>query len=91
MVELLKQDQYQPYSLSHEVMSIYAGTSGHLDDIEVLDVRRFEKAYLKMMDERYPDVGLEIEKNKALTDELTRKMDEAITAFKKEWRPVEAR
>ncbi|MCG3114812.1 MAG: F0F1 ATP synthase subunit alpha [Candidatus Manganitrophus sp. SA1] len=91
MVELLKQDQYQPYSLSHEVMSIYAGTSGHLDDIEVLEVRRFEKAYLKMMDERYPDVGLEIEKNKALTDELTRKMDEAITAFKKEWRPVEAR
>jgi len=90
MVELLKQDQYQPYSLSHEVIAIYAGTAGHLDDIEVTEVRRFEKAYLKHMDERYPEVGLEIEKNKALTDDLTRKMDEAITAFKKEWRPVEA-
>jgi F-type H+-transporting ATPase subunit alpha len=91
MVELLKQDQYQPNSLSHEVIAIYAGTAGHLDDIDVTEVRRFEKAYLKMMDERYPEVGLEIEKNKALTDDLTRKMDEAITAFKKEWRPMEVR
>ncbi len=86
MVELLKQDQYQPSSLSHQVMSVYAGTTGHLDDIEVTEIRRFEKAYLKMMDERYPEVGLEIEKNKALTDDLTRKIDEAITAFKKVWR-----
>jgi F-type H+-transporting ATPase subunit alpha len=91
MVELLKQEQYQPYSISHEVMAIYAGTSGGLDDIEVMDVRRFEKAYLKMMDGRYPEVGLEIEKNKALTDDLTRKMDEALAAFKKEWRAVEVR
>ncbi len=91
MVELLKQDQYQPYSLSHEVMAIYAGTIGHLDDIDVAEIRRFEKAYLKMMDERYPEVGLDIEKNKALTDDLTRKMDEAVTAFKKEWRSVEVR
>ncbi|MFY9270723.1 MAG: F0F1 ATP synthase subunit alpha [Candidatus Manganitrophaceae bacterium] len=86
MVELLKQDQYQPSSLSHQVMSVYAGTTGHLDDIEVTEIRRFEKAYLKMMDERYPEVGLEIEKNKALTDDLTRKIDESIATFKKEWR-----
>ena len=91
MVELLKQDQYQPYSLAHEVMSIYAGTAGHLDDIEVGEVRKFEKAYLKMMDERYPEVGLEIQKNKVLTDDLTRKMDEAVAAFKKEWRAAGVR
>jgi len=91
MVELLKQDQYQPYSLSHEVISIYAGTAGHLDDLDVTEVRKFEKALLKYIDERYPEIGLEIEKNKALTDDLTRKMDEAINAFKKDWRSVEAR
>ncbi|MBI3804761.1 MAG: F0F1 ATP synthase subunit alpha [Nitrospirae bacterium] len=91
MVELLKQEQYQPYSISHQVMALYAGTTGHLDDIEVPSIRKFEKAYLKMMDERYPEVGLEIEKTKALTDDLTRKMDEAITAFKKDWRSEEAR
>jgi len=91
MVELLKQNQYQPYSLSQQVMAIYAGTAGHLDDIKTEDVNRFEKAYLKWMGERYPEVGLEIEKNKALTDDLTRKMDEAIAFFKKEWSAEEVR
>jgi F-type H+-transporting ATPase subunit alpha len=91
MVELLKQNQYQPYSLAQQVLAIYAGTAGHLDDIKTDDVNRFEKAYLKWMSERYPEVGLEIDKNKALTDDLTRKMDEAITFFKKEWNAEEVR
>ncbi len=82
MVALLKQDQYQPVSLARQVMAIYAGVNGYLDDIPVSAVRRFEAAFLVMMEERHPDLVAEIQKKKALTDDLTKRMDEAITAFK---------
>lgn len=85
MVELLKQDQYQPASLSRQVMAIYAGTAGHLDDVKTEEVRRFEETFLTWMGERHPEVGAEIQKNKALTDDLIKKLDEAIGAFKKGW------
>jgi F-type H+-transporting ATPase subunit alpha len=85
MVELLKQGQYQPYSLWQQVIAIYAGTAGHLDDIKTEEVRKFEKALLKMMEERHSNIVQEIETTKTLSDELIRKLDEAIGAFKKEW------
>jgi F-type H+-transporting ATPase subunit alpha len=90
MVELLKQGQYKPYSLSEQVMAIYAGTTGHLDDLNTEDVQAFEAAYLKMMAEQHPEIVQEIVEKKALNESLNKKMDEAITAFKKDWRPVGA-
>jgi len=88
MVELLKQGQYKPYSLAEQVMTIYAGTMGHLDDLNTEDVQAFEEAYLKMMAEQHPELVREIVEKKALNETLNKKMDEAITAFKKGWRPV---
>ncbi len=90
MVELLKQGQYKPYSLAEQVMAIYAGTTGHLDDLNTEDVQAFEAAYLKMMAEQHPEIVQEIVEKKALNDILNKKMDDAITAFKKGWRPVGA-
>ncbi|MFQ5579699.1 MAG: F0F1 ATP synthase subunit alpha [Nitrospiria bacterium] len=88
MVELLKQGQYKPYSLANQVMAIYAGTTGHLDDLNTEDVQAFESAYLKMMAEQHPEIVQEIVEKKALNDALNKKMDDAITAFKESWRPV---
>lgn len=88
MVELLKQEQYQPYPLSHEVMAIYLGTAGYLDDLKTEEVRAFEKAFLKMIDEVYPEISAEIEREKVLSDDLTRRLNSVIETFKKEWRPV---
>ncbi|MFQ5949460.1 MAG: F0F1 ATP synthase subunit alpha, partial [Nitrospiria bacterium] len=88
MVELLKQGQYQPFSLFQQVIAIYVGTAGHLDEVKTEEVRDFEKAYLKVVEERHPEIVQEIESKKVLTDELTGKMDEAVTAFKKEWHPA---
>ncbi len=85
MVELLKQGQYHPYSLSQQVMAIYAGAAGHLDDLETEDVRAFEADYLKMMADQHPEIAKEIEDNQKLSDELNKKMDDAITEFKKGW------
>jgi F-type H+-transporting ATPase subunit alpha len=80
MVELLKQPQYQPYSLARQVMAIYAGTAGHLDEVAVADVNRFEHDYLAEMEST--DLRREIDQKKALTDDLTGKLDQTIGAFK---------
>lgn len=90
MVEVLKQGQYHPYSLAEQVMAIYAGAAGHLDDLTSGDVQAFESAYLKMMAEQHPDVIQEIEQNKKLDETLNKKMDDAIVAFKKDWKPTGA-
>jgi F-type H+-transporting ATPase subunit alpha len=46
LMELLKQGQYSPYPMEEQVVSIWLGTTGQLDDIEVSDVRRFEREFL---------------------------------------------
>ena len=83
MVEILKQDQYEPVSVSRQVMIIYAGTKGYLDDVPASDVRSFEKEFLAFMEKEYPDVGHEIEKSKTLSDEISKKIDTAVEIFKK--------
>ncbi|NOY83640.1 MAG: F0F1 ATP synthase subunit alpha [Nitrospirae bacterium] len=85
MVELLKQGQYQPYSLAQQVMMIYAGGSGNLDDLKSEDIQAFEADFLKMMADQHSDVIQEIEEKKKLSPELNKKMDDAITVFKKTW------
>ncbi|VAX33480.1 ATP synthase alpha chain [hydrothermal vent metagenome] len=85
MVELLKQGQYQPYSLAQQVMMIYAGGSGNLDDLQSEDIQAFEADFLKMMADQHSDVIQEIEEKKKLSPELNKKMDDAITVFKKTW------
>ncbi len=85
MVEILKQDQYEPVSVSRQVMIIYAGTKGYLDDVPASDVRNFEKEFLAFMEKEYPDVGHEIEKGKTLSDEISKKIDAAVVIFKKRW------
>jgi F-type H+-transporting ATPase subunit alpha len=57
MVELLKQGQYQPVPVEKQVIVIWAGGNGYLDDIPVEDVRRFEAELLDFMDASHPDVG----------------------------------
>jgi len=85
MVEILKQDQYEPVQLSRQIMIIYAGTKGYLDDLPAIDIRSFEKEFLDFMEKEYPDVGHEIEKSKTISDEISKKIDSAVEAFKKRW------
>ena len=57
LMEIMKQGQYQPLTVEKEVMSIYLGTKGYLDDIDVKKITRFEKEFLEFMDAAYPQVG----------------------------------
>lgn len=86
MVEILKQDQYEPMPLSRQVTIIYAGTKGCLDDLPAGDIRRFEKEFAAFMEKEYPDVGHEIEKTRVLSDDISKKIDSAVEKFKAMWR-----
>lgn len=83
MVELLKQDQYEPLPLEDQVAILFAGTQGHLDDIPVEAVRRFEKEFLGYMKERREDIRTELREQKAIDDSLRERLNTAIEDFKK--------
>jgi F-type H+-transporting ATPase subunit alpha len=82
MVELLKQPQYQPMSAIDQVMSIYAGTEGFLDDIPVREVPNFEKAFLTYIRDIKPQVRAALDREKKMTDKIAADIKAALTEFK---------
>ena len=86
MVELLKQSQYQPMDVTEQVVSIYAGTRGHLDDIPVSKVREFEVGLLSYVRDRKPELISKIQEVKDLTSEVEDMIKSAISAFKATFR-----
>lgn len=82
LTELLKQGQYSPLPVEKQVMAIYLGTKGHLDDVAVKDVTRCEKEFLEFMDTNHPEVGANIKDTKKLTDENEEALKKAISEFK---------
>lgn len=82
MVEVLKQRQYRPMDVSEQVMILYAGTNGYLDDIEVDQVQRFEKELLEFVRSEREDVLKEIKAKGEIDDELEAKIKKAIEDFR---------
>jgi F-type H+-transporting ATPase subunit alpha len=70
LVELLKQGQFEPLPFTHQVLAIYAGTNGFLDDLAVSEVRPFEKALYSYVDTVNPALFKNIAEKKALTDDI---------------------
>jgi F-type H+-transporting ATPase subunit alpha len=85
MVELLKQNQYVPLSLARQVMIIWVGVNGHLDDIKTALVGPFEKGFYEFCAEKYPDIEVTIQKEKDLSEQVVSKLREATTAFKEKF------
>jgi F-type H+-transporting ATPase subunit alpha len=90
MVELLKQGQYSPYSLERQIVSIWAGTSGQLDDVAVADIRRFETELLDFISRERKAVFDVIAETKQLEDDTVKSMEEAVAAFKQRFTPTVA-
>jgi F-type H+-transporting ATPase subunit alpha len=82
MVELLKQGQYSPFSLERQIVSIWAGTSGNLDDIAVVDIRRFESELLEFIALERKAIFDVISETKELTDDTVVALEEAVTMYK---------
>jgi len=84
--EILKQPQYEPVSMEHLVIVIYAGTRGLADDIPLSQMRNWEIGLLRYIDSAYPEIGKDIAENKKITEETEVKLREAITAFNASWK-----
>jgi F-type H+-transporting ATPase subunit alpha len=82
IVELLKQPQYQPYPVEEQLVSIFAGTRGHMDSLEVAEVPEFERQMLAYFREQHPEVLETIRERGELTDELREKIGGLIEQFK---------
>lgn len=78
LVELLKQDQYQPLPVEEQIASIYAGVEGYLDDIPTDEILDFEQEYLEELRTAQQDLLSEIAEKKELTDDLENRLIEII-------------
>ena len=85
LTEMLKQPQYQPVSLAHQVMALYAGTTGYCEKVKIDDMRRWETDFIRFMDTQYPQVGQDIEATLKLTDENETVLKQALEAFNQGW------
>jgi F-type H+-transporting ATPase subunit alpha len=81
LVELLKQPNYSPFPVEDQVVSVWAGTEGKLDDIAVSDVRRFENEFLEFLHHQYKPTMQSIAANN-WGDDMVNSLDEAIARFK---------
>jgi F-type H+-transporting ATPase subunit alpha len=82
LVELLKQPQYRPMPIEQEVMVIYAGTQGHLDDVPIADVQRFQNEFLQYVDQRAAGLRSGLAEKKELTADFENQLKQALTDFK---------
>jgi F-type H+-transporting ATPase subunit alpha len=82
LVELLKQPQYSPYSVEREIISVWSGTTGQLDDIPISDVKRFEAEFLDYVRRHYENIYRSLEETNDLDDDTATALTEAITKFK---------
>ncbi|MFG2010142.1 F0F1 ATP synthase subunit alpha [Micromonospora sp. NPDC048868] len=81
LVELLKQANYSPYPVQEQVVSVWAGTEGKLDDVPVGEIRRFESEFLQYLRHKHEGVLASIADHQ-WNDDIINSLDSAITEFK---------
>ena len=84
--EVLKQPQYKPMPVEYQVIIIYAATKKYLLDVEVADIRTFEKELFDFIDTKYSEVPKAIKEEKQMSEETEATLIKAIEEFKKEFR-----
>jgi F-type H+-transporting ATPase subunit alpha len=82
LTEVLKQDQFVPLPVEKQVLTIFAGTNGYLDDVEVADCRRFERELYEFMDTNYAALLAKLAKEKKIEEALRAEITEALGRFK---------
>ncbi len=91
LVELLKQPQYTPFAVEEEVVSIWAGTTGKLDDVPVDDIRRFEREFLDFLRRDRQGLLEGIAETRELSDDTVQALEDGVTAFKQQFETSEGK
>jgi F-type H+-transporting ATPase subunit alpha len=87
LVELLKQPQYEPQPVEKEIVSIFCGTNGYLDDLDTSEVGRCESEFFSYVERNHSDILTEIRDTGALSDELIESLHAAVKSFKEIFKP----
>jgi len=85
MQEILKQPQYEPVSLAHQVTTIFAGTNGFADEVPVEKMRNWEIDVVKFLDQSHPELAKDIVEKKLISPDTEKKLREALATFKSTW------
>jgi F-type H+-transporting ATPase subunit alpha len=85
LVELLKQPQYQPFPMEEEVASVWAGTTGQLDDVPLEDIKRFERDFLDFLKRDQKGLLEGIRSTSTLSDDSVRLLEASIATFKQQF------
>jgi F-type H+-transporting ATPase subunit alpha len=88
MMELLKQDQYQPMPVEEQIAVLYAGVNRYLDDLSLEQVRPFEKGYIRFLHSNYPHIMKDIREKKAIDEELEENLKKSLAEFKESFASV---
>ena len=91
LVELLKQGQYSPFPVAHQVLSIWAGTNGYLDDVPVQDIRRFEAEFIDYVGRSQSEIFSAIDQTGKLSEDTIGQMEKAVGDFKKQFTTFEGK
>ena len=83
LMEILKQGQYGPVDVVHQVMILYAASNGYLDDIDVDKIKSFEKQFYPYMDDHFPEIGKEIRTTGDYSADAEKLLIKGIKEFKK--------
>ena len=83
--EILKQPQYEPVTLSNQVIIIFAGTQGYSDGVPLDEMRRWEQSLTRYMETSHPEIGKDIAEKKLITDENEAKLHEVLKDFTSTW------
>jgi F-type H+-transporting ATPase subunit alpha len=90
LTEILKQGQFSPLPIEKQVLIIYAGTNGYVDDLPVSAIRTFESELYRFMENAHPALLGEIRDTKALSEELKAKINAALNEFKQRFQAEHA-
>lgn len=82
MIEILKQGQYVPMPVEKQVLILYAGVNGYLDDIQVSDCQMFEEEFLEFMEQKHPAVEQQLAEQKEITNIIDANLRSCIQEFK---------
>jgi F-type H+/Na+-transporting ATPase subunit alpha len=82
LVELLKQDQYEPLPIEKQVLIIYAGTNGFIDELPLTTLKKYEQELYSFVESKHPDIFADILKKRELDGDLRAKMNKALEEFK---------
>ncbi len=83
--EILKQPQYEPVSLENQVMTLFAGANGYIDEVPVEKVKTWEAAMLRFMETSNPAIGKDIAEKGMISPENDKKLRQALQDFNSAW------